>query len=330
MAVVAPLGAPTRVDAEAAAEVLIAAGAAEVLLFGSVARGDACADSDIDLVAIFADLDYAERQVRQRALQAAAGAAVPWPVQVHVTDRPEWRARVERVATSFEHRIAAASVPLAAGDEAPVDWGKEMVLPMSDPEEALSYFTGRVLPRLQAVATAATRSAVEVVPPAPPAVPVEVRRLNRMVSLCVDAALAAETSVKAMAKLYGQPTPTEKDLKRNGHTIAAVLQRHVPAPHSGEMRAAFDRCGVDLVEVSQWRNKGTYADDVVALRAEADDLAPVYAAMASEITGLVVSHLRRSLGSAVASAAAERDSLAAVIAGQDVRLGIPASGGLDV
>ena len=73
MAVVAPVGAPTRVDAEAAAEVLIAAGAAEVLLFGSVARGDAGADSDIDLVAIFADLDYAERAVRQRTLQAAAG-----------------------------------------------------------------------------------------------------------------------------------------------------------------------------------------------------------------------------------------------------------------
>jgi len=308
--------------------VLIAAGVAEVLLFGSVARGDAAAGSDIDLVAIFADLDYGERHERQRALEAAATAAAGAPVQVHVTDRPEWRARVERVPTSFEHRAAAESVPVAAAaSRCSVDWGKEMVLPMSDPEEALSYFTGRVLPRLQATATAATRSAVEVVSPV---APVEGRRLNRMVSLCAEAALAAETSVKAMAKLYGRPTPTESDLKRNGHTIAAVLQRYVPTPHSGEMRATFDRCGVDLAGLSQWRSKGTHADDIDALRVEADDLAPVYAAMASEITGLVVSHLRRALGDAVAEAAAERDSLAAVIAGQDVRLGVPASGGPDV
>ena len=89
MAVVAPLAAPTRADAAAAAAVLIDRGVAEVLLVGSVARGAASADSDIDLVAIFADLDYSERAERRRELEAAARAAVPWPVQVHVTDRPE-------------------------------------------------------------------------------------------------------------------------------------------------------------------------------------------------------------------------------------------------
>ncbi len=330
MAVVAPAEAPTRADAERAAAALIGGGVEEVLLFGSVARGTAGPPSDIDLVAIFDDLDYGERAVRRQKLEAAAAEVVSWPVQVHVTDRPEWRARVELVATSFEHRVAAEAIVVAvSADEGPVDWGKEMVLPMSDPQEALRYFAARVLPRLQGVATAATRSVLEVVPQES-AVPVEVRRLNRMVSLCVDAALAAETSVKAMAKLYGHPTPTEKELKRNGHTIAAVLQRHVPEPHRGEMRAAFDRLGVDLGELSLWRNKGTYADDIDGLRAEADRLAPVYAAMASEITGLVVSHLRRSLGADVAEASAERDSLAAVIAGQDVRLGIPAPGGVDI
>ena len=41
-----------------AAEALISGGAEEVLLFGSVARGDADESSDIDLVAVFADIDY--------------------------------------------------------------------------------------------------------------------------------------------------------------------------------------------------------------------------------------------------------------------------------
>lgn len=132
---------------------LIAAGVEEVLLFGSVARGTATADSDIDLVAIFADLDYGGRHARRRELEAAARAVVSWPVQVHVTDRPEWRARVEKVSTSFERRIADASVLVAsAADEAPVDWGKQMVLPMSNPQEALRYFDARVIPRLRDVA----------------------------------------------------------------------------------------------------------------------------------------------------------------------------------
>ena len=155
MAVLAPPAAPIRADAERAAAALIGAGASKVLLFGSVARGDAGPLSDIDLVAIFADLDYGERHVRQRALQAAAAAAVPWPVQVHVTDRPEWRARVKYVATSFEHRVAGEAILVAvAPSEGPVYWGKEMVLPMSDPEEALRHFDVRVLPGLNGVDSA--------------------------------------------------------------------------------------------------------------------------------------------------------------------------------
>ena len=330
MPVVAPASAPTREDAERVAEVLVGGGVAEVLLFGSVAAGTAGPHSDIDLVAIYADVDYSERHLRQRELEAAAAAVVAAPVQIHVTDRPEWSARVERVSTSFECMVASEAAVLAVDlDDSPVDWGKEMVLPMSDPQEALHYFAGRVLPRLQGVATAATRSILEVDAQVSAAT-LERRRLNRLVSLCVDAALAAETSVKSMAKLYGNPTPTEKQLKSNGQTIATVLQRHVPEPQCGEMQAAFDHLGVDLGELSLWRDKGTYADNIDTVRADADHLASGYAAMASGITGLVVSHLRRSLGIAAADASAERDSLAVVIAGQDVRLGIPTQGGIDI
>ena len=288
-----------------------------------MARGAAGADSDIDLVAIFADLDYSEREERRRELEAAARAIVPWPVQVHVTDRPEWRARVEQVSTSFERHASTESVRVAAAaSEGPVDWGKEMVLPMSDPEEALRYFDASVLPCLEGVAAASIRTDIEDVPDES-SVPVEKRRLNRMVRLCADAALAAETSVKAMAKLYSSPTPTDKELERNGHTIGEVLRRHVSEPQGGEMLAAFDRLGVDLEELSSWRSKAAYADNADVVRAEADRFAPSYAFMASEITGLVAAHLRRSLGDAAEEAAAERDSLAEVIAGQDVRLGLP-------
>lgn len=301
-----------------------------MLLVGSVARGVAGADSDIDLVAIFSNLDYSERAERRRELEGAARAAVPWPVQVHVTDRPEWSARVEQVSTSFERHASSESVRVAAAaSEGPVDWGKEMVLPMSDPQEALRYFDASVLPCLEGVAAASILTGIEDVPHES-SVPVEKRRLNRMVRLCAAAALAAETSVKAMAKLYSSPTPTDKELKRNGHTVGEVLRRHVPEPHCGEMQAVFERLGVDLDELSSWRSKASYADDADVVRAEADRFAPSYAIMASEITGLAAAHLRRSLGRAAEEAAAERASLAEVIAGQDVRRGLPARGGLDI
>jgi len=53
--------APTLREAQRAAECVAAAGAGRVLLFGSVACGRAAAGSDIDLVAIFDDIDYSQR-----------------------------------------------------------------------------------------------------------------------------------------------------------------------------------------------------------------------------------------------------------------------------
>jgi predicted nucleotidyltransferase len=331
MAVVPPADAPTRADAERAAATLIAAGVDKVLLFGSVARGGADPHSDIDLVGIFADLDYAERHVRRGALQEAASAAVPWPVQVHVTDRPEWRARVERVATSFEHRIAADAVTVAtAPRRRPVDWDKEMVLPMSDAAEALRHFRQRVIPRLQDVARTTRQDHLEADLRAP-AARREQRRLNRMVSLCAAAAITAETSLKGLAMLYGEPTPTEQELRRLGHDIAAVLDR-VPNPARREAVAILDRLDVDLEALSRWRRQGTYPDDADVLRAEADRLAARYAVMAPKIAGVLAAHLQQETGpdGVLDDTVAELDDLAAEIAGQDVRPGVPAAGDLNI
>ena len=54
---------PTIEDARRAAEALAAAGVGRVVLFGSVARGAATERSDIDLVAIYDDIDYNKRTV---------------------------------------------------------------------------------------------------------------------------------------------------------------------------------------------------------------------------------------------------------------------------
>ena len=76
-------------DARRAAEALVAAGVGEVWLYGSVARGEQHAGSDIDLVAVLDDLEYRRRlSVTQDLRQVARQACGQW-VEVLVTDRPE-------------------------------------------------------------------------------------------------------------------------------------------------------------------------------------------------------------------------------------------------
>ena len=128
---------PTLEDAERAAAALVGAGAGRVVLFGSVARGEATERSDIDLVAIFDDLDYGERWERRCELMRLAADAAGHAVDVSVTDRAEWAMRTSRVLTSFEGRAARDGVVLVDRPAAvDVDWGKEMVRPGSDYEEA--------------------------------------------------------------------------------------------------------------------------------------------------------------------------------------------------
>ena len=331
MAVVAPQSAPTRKDAVAAASALIFAGAEEVLLFGSVARGTAGPGSDIDLVALFADLDYSQRHVRRAEMEVAAAAVVPWPVQVHVSDRPEWRARVERVITSFEHRIADGAIVIATTDGGShVDWDKEMVLPMSDPQEALKEFESWVLRHLRGVVSASRAQPDEADPLLEPTER-ELARLDRMVSICAAAAATAETAVKSLAVLRAVPTPRTRKLKDAGHRMSDVLNL-LPDDLRPELAAIFDRRGVDLAVLSSWREDSTYPDDIDLVRAEADRLAPTYAALAAELAGIVLDHLQHEVPAAasLAAAAARYQRAARAIAAQDVRRGVEAPTGPDI
>lgn len=129
---------PSVADARRAALTLVTAGAGRVVLFGSVARGEATERSDIDLVAIYDDIDYSHRGHIADRLTTAAAAAAGYPVDVLVTDRPEWRMRTTRVRTSLEARARRSGLVLADRDAGTtVEWGKEMVMPDSDYQEGL-------------------------------------------------------------------------------------------------------------------------------------------------------------------------------------------------
>ena len=192
--------------------------------------------------------------------------------------------------------------------------------------------SGELSPRIPTLLAAATRQGPD---EAAPDVPDDQRRdarLDRLVRLCTAAALTAETSLKGLAVLYGDPTPTERELRRNGHTIERLLERHVPDPVKSEAQAIFDRHGIDLDELSAWRQQSTYPSDCEALVADADRLAATYAGMAPEIAGLLAARLAQEISGDrdLAAAAVRRDRLAAGIGSQDVRLGLPAGGGIGI
>jgi predicted nucleotidyltransferase len=74
-----------------------AAGPVQVLLFGSVARGDDGPDSDIDVMVLLDSLDYAKRHDVEADLRSAIHA--PVPVQVFVTDERECQRRKDVIGS---------------------------------------------------------------------------------------------------------------------------------------------------------------------------------------------------------------------------------------
>lgn len=132
---------PTVADARRAAAALEAAGARRVLLFGSVARGDQTPDSDVDIAAIFDDVDYDTRDDVRIQLDRQASRAAGRNVHVLLTDFPEFNARAANVPTGVEACIVAYGQVMVDLPPTPaVRWNKEMTVAMTADEEALERF----------------------------------------------------------------------------------------------------------------------------------------------------------------------------------------------
>lgn len=316
---------PTVADARRAAAALVLAGAEEVLLFGSVARGEATDASDIDLVAVFADIDYETRWELARRLEAAASnAAGNRPVQVMVTDRPEWRNRLANVSASFESAISGDTVLVG---ESPtrgrVRWDKEMVLPMSNPDEALRKFADEVLAQLRDLESAAY--------PVPSetnlSVPIgsrEASRRRRMVRLCTSSAMAVELALKALAVLHRTPTPPEAALRGARHNISTCLEL-VPDAVRSSVASVVTARGLRYDELSQWRNVSTYPGDRAAAEATADRKAEDYRETALDVSAFLLRDLRAIVGDTAAMAAADSEwhEIAETLGEINIRTGQP-------
>ena len=197
--------APSMVDAQRAAEALAEAGVGRVVLFGSVARGDANERSDIDLVAIYDDVDYRSRGEIASTLTSRAMATAGCRVDVIVTDRPEWQVRTTRVHTSLEARASRHGIVLVDRPEGAVDWGKEMVMPADDYQEGL-YRLGHVPRALGALGRALKPGSLEAINLGMGNTELAtIECLERLLGAGGAAHAAVEASIRALIHLTANP-----------------------------------------------------------------------------------------------------------------------------
>ncbi len=231
---------------------LVDAGVGTVLLYGSVARGDATAHSDIDLVAVFDDLgDYRCRSRVQCDLGLRAGLVAGWPVEVFVTDVPEWTTRTQRVGCSFEAGIAPTAVRLAdSSDRGAVYWDKEIGMPDSPHAEMESRFSnlnGAVANLdLNLTPTTSERRAAR-----DGNVIQQTRmELDRFAGACGSAHQTFEAAAKLMMVIStGEPAPRT-------HLLNKLLE-----PQPSWVVEAFRSAArnIDLVELSEWHQGVNYS-----------------------------------------------------------------------
>ena len=242
------ISAPCMADAERAAEAVAVEGVSEVLLFGSVARGEAGPDSDIDLVAIHDDLDYSTRPDRSAELGRLASEATGHRVFVYVTDWPEWTHRSTEVSTSLEFAIRVDAVALHHREANGVRWGKEIGMPVTNEEEAAARLSNacRALfdMRNNLVTGLSERSALEDRDTGYYLFGIR----NRMCAICTAAHMAAETSLKALIHLGGVRPARTHDLDR--------LLGTLPAGPRDRLRRMFVE--VTPRQASAWREAGAY------------------------------------------------------------------------
>ena len=242
---------PDLAAAHRAADELVSAGVGTVLLFGSLARGDTDDASDIDLVAIYDDLgDYRERAGCRSELEQRARKVSGCPVDVIVTDAPEWAVRTQQVPCSLEALIAKDAITLADTEaHASIDWDKEIGMPASPTAElqqrfsnlarALSNLIDHLTPGGQETAAAARGDLTAHA----------THELRRLANACGAVHMVFEGAAKIMLiETTGTPPPRE-------HKIPKLL-----SAQDGRVRDAFTAAArdIDLVELSDWHEAKHY------------------------------------------------------------------------
>ena len=269
---------------------------AEVLVFGSVARGCATASSDVDLVVIFDDLgDYAQRRDLADQARAAAEQAIGFACDVRVTDRTEWRVRTEQCRSSFEAHIASCAITLASRpSKAPIDWDKPIAKPATDAQQAAATLakTDHSLTTIVASLSPSSYEA-DAAAEGDTAMAHSFRR-SRLLGVCEHAQIAMETSLQALICARQAPHP------ENARDIRGLIDaaRDLLGPaQAAPIEAALGPLTPD--QISIWRHTSTYPATPLP-GADPNTATPQFAAQmakaASKLAAAAISLIEQALG----------------------------------
>ncbi len=278
--------APCREDAELVASLLAAEGVSKVVLFGSVARGEATEHSDIDLVAIYDDIDYRHREAKKRELTARAECTVGYEVDVVVTDRPEWKARSENFLTSLEYSVARHGVVLVDKEAERVDWGKQMVLPTNGYEATVRC--------LREVVGALTTLHMHLNPGEMERESRGAHNYERAIFLTVlrfegaggQVQRIVESAIKALAHHSGR----RRELR--GHDVGDLCTKLVE-PYRGEINALLDVVGAEVN--TRWRQDARYTPQHVLDEPLTSERVAQLAEVACRVASYLVEQLDESV-----------------------------------
>ena len=233
-----------------------------VMLFGSVARGEADEASDIDLMVVFDDLgDYTGRREIRDRLAEAVRDSTPCSVDLHVTDLPEWKVRTEQVSASFEASIVDDLVTLV---ERPVrrrpEWEKPLRRPATNLEEAGSRFRD-VARQLRSLNREMLPDENELVGDA---LQRQREMKERRRTACGRAADVVEAAVKTLIALGGaSPAKT--------HNLAELVGQIEPPERRAQVVGHLRGSSVPMNAISAWHVKANYANDVETQWSDAAD-----------------------------------------------------------
>lgn len=258
---------PTLKDARVAARAVAAQvpGVIRVGVFGSVARGEATCESDIDLLVVLEDLEYKNRvRVAGGDLYRAASRATDCPVGIVVTDVHEWAVR-SQLATCFETSIADDLVMFyQSSKRVNVNREKPMDRPTSDLDEAYVRLGEAADAYDGAVSVYISNNHEREADQDDDTLMHEVYQFNRYRRLVVQMDLVLETSLKALHHALGDTPP------HNTHKLAVLLDSLPDTPETRQVKAIVSNLRVDRLPLeaygdtdvdevyTNWRIHGSY------------------------------------------------------------------------
>ena len=269
---------------------------AEVLVFGSVARGCSTGGSDVDLVVVFDDLgDYAQRRELAHQARAAAEQAIGFACDVRVTDRAEWKIRTEQCRSSFEAHIASCAITLASRPpKAPIDWDKPIGKPATDAQQAAATLakTAHSLTTIYASLSPSSYEA-DALAEGDTAMAHSLRR-SRLLGVCEHAQIAMETSLHALICARRAPHPENA---RDIRGLIDAARRNLGPAHTALIDAALGPLTPD--QISIWRHASTYPATPLP-GADPDTATPQFAAQmakaATKLAAAAISLIEQALG----------------------------------